>query len=508
MDVVDFDQIFLNDRQCIGNLLIEDNHYDNLIGKLKQFEVCHGHVDDGIFNTRTPTKPYTFYELPTHELLCAIWNICKYFDANSVLEVAAGCGLVSYVANSYINKTGITFCPSDNNSWLLNSKDSKYGYVEHLSFDNIVSSNPILICWLHHDCQAQFINMIKRNQPPFIIHVGEGPGGCCYDSNFLNIMLSMGYEYQLIPVKTIAKTDYFQHDTIRNNTHYSYSRTCITLLYPKQYSNVNFTTIVGEHNLHTYKPCDEQYAKQDKSRLQSQSWLDKYLDLHWLHQIGNEREQLYRYGHMHPPTNISQLITSRFIGSNCGLQNHDYTPPITQFGNNQLWIEHSNPCVTQDYNLPTVVNAGSHALMSTSTCQQDVDLCYSTLAALYMNTGNSLLSPTDTSFVDMFNDIYTHQLQLQTQLQLQKQKRVHDEFVDVNLDCSDGTQHTIRLLQLPDKVANLEQHINIDNYEHIMKYLISVKINRPKIHLLTATNIDTTKDISDLFALLQPVTMN
>lgn len=257
---MDSASVALEDRWRIPELWLEDNSYTHLVQQLKEFEVEHGRLDVGIFNTRQPvTKPYTFYELPTYELLSCIWNICKHFAVTQLQEVAAGCGLLSYVANHYSNETGVTFQPSDNNSWF---GGRCYGKVEVKSFADISCSDPVLISWLHETCQAEFVAMLKRNQPRFIIHVGEGPGGSCYDEHFLSTMAELGYCHQLIPAKTLSKADYFQHDTIRRNKGYTYSRSCITLLF-KARDTTDFRLVCGQDNLHRYEPCDNDYALQD-----------------------------------------------------------------------------------------------------------------------------------------------------------------------------------------------------------------------------------------------------
>ncbi len=100
--MLSFADIFLNHRELIPSYLLEgdNNKYENLSVNLKEFELQHGILNQEIFNTRRPiTKKYSFYELPTRELISCIVNICKHFQVSKMLEVGAGCGLISSVMN-------------------------------------------------------------------------------------------------------------------------------------------------------------------------------------------------------------------------------------------------------------------------------------------------------------------------------------------------------------------------------------------------------------------------
>ena len=53
------------------------------------------------------------------------------------------------------------------------------------SFKDINSIEPVLISWLQEIYQNDFIEIIERNRPKFIIHIGEGPDCCCYNNKFI-----------------------------------------------------------------------------------------------------------------------------------------------------------------------------------------------------------------------------------------------------------------------------------------------------------------------------------
>ena len=187
-----FADIFLNHRDQIGHLLsIDDNNkYENLITQLKIFELQHCSLNSGIYNLFNPNnKNYSFYQLPTHEMISCIIDICKYFDIKNIIEVAAGCGLISYVINKKYGHL-ISVNTSDGHNGGFEALQGKYGNIENKSFKEINSNDPVLISWLHENSQQEFIEMISRNKPKFIIHLGEGPNGCCYNKEFYHNYLS------------------------------------------------------------------------------------------------------------------------------------------------------------------------------------------------------------------------------------------------------------------------------------------------------------------------------
>lgn len=257
-----FADIFLNKRDQISKFLCKgnNNEYNILLPKLKEFEVKHASLNKGIYNLNEPIiNKYSFYQLPTHEMISCIIDICKDYKINKLIEVAAGCGLISDVINNKY-KNSITVTASDiNNDSFGNLKD-KYGDVKTASFKDINDTEPVLISWLHEVCQNDFIEMIERNRPKFIIHIGEGPDGCCYNNKFIPKLNKLGYEFQIIPVMMLSRADYFKDDKIRSMKNYEYSRTCITLL---TLIDDNYPIYKNKSNLHSYVKIDEEYAVQD-----------------------------------------------------------------------------------------------------------------------------------------------------------------------------------------------------------------------------------------------------
>lgn len=250
-----FLNICKNKRGLIADFLSKDKNskYDNLVKIFKSFEEKGYYLDNIVFNTRKPvTKPYQFYEIPTYETIMSISRICEYFKTSKMLEVGAGCALLSKVVNNM--NLNVKFEASD-----LTVMEEKYEKVEKKGFKDIHTSDPIVISWLHSLCQREFAEMIGRNRPEFIIHVGAGPGGCCYDDNFIPLMTKLGYNYELIPVKTLSIADYFKLDEIRKTKNFSYSRTCITL-FTREKLNVDFKKICGQENLHTYIHLTKEYT--------------------------------------------------------------------------------------------------------------------------------------------------------------------------------------------------------------------------------------------------------
>ena len=59
--------------------------------------------------------------------------------------------------------------------------------------------------------------MIKTNQPKFIIHLGMGPNGLCYNKKFLEELILLDYNYQIISTKMLSQMYDFKYDKIRSN---------------------------------------------------------------------------------------------------------------------------------------------------------------------------------------------------------------------------------------------------------------------------------------------------
>ena len=188
-----------------------------------------------------------------------------------MLEVGAGCGLISAVVNK--SNIGITFEASDPVSYSFCDLMGSFCIIKRKSFKDIKSSEPIFISWLHQSCQEEFLSMIKRNKPKFIIHIGEGPiidtrvpDGNCYDKTFLKKMENLGYKYVILPVKLLCHVDYYKDDQLRKSYGRDYGRSCLTLLYPID-DNTDFIKICGEENLHEYVGINVPYLFQDKEIL-------------------------------------------------------------------------------------------------------------------------------------------------------------------------------------------------------------------------------------------------
>lgn len=273
--MLSFSKVFLEQRKLIPTLLLQKNNYEYLVSQLQNFENQNGSLNEGIYNTQRPiVKEFSFYELPTQELLTTITKICKFFKTDNVLEVGAGSALFSHMINSLNN--GLSFNPSDPVSYEFHDFQGNYMPVKKLAFNDINEKDPIFISWLYDLYQTDFLNMIRRNRPKFIIHVGHGPGGYCYNENFLPNLKQIGYNYQLFPVKMLSKLDYFKDDQIRKNKTFPYSRSCLTLLVDSNnFPTFDFKVFDDDVNFHQNHGYNINYHTQDIKIFGSYNTLSK-----------------------------------------------------------------------------------------------------------------------------------------------------------------------------------------------------------------------------------------
>jgi len=246
-----YDDIFLYNRKNIGNFLLANNKYDDLVNIFKKLEASKYNIAlrsdppladlnvragrlrqlaETIFNTRSFIKipenkiiKYPFYELPTHELITCIYNICKYFNIHEVNELASGSSLFSFMINSYRERMNhdIRFIPHEpgmNEFWGSEfSDDSLCENVKKIRCQDIDNSKALFVSWIYWDFEDEICDLMDKKKIELLIHVGEHTTGCCYDYKFFSKMEMYGYKLVVIPARMLSKLDYFLQDPYRTN---------------------------------------------------------------------------------------------------------------------------------------------------------------------------------------------------------------------------------------------------------------------------------------------------
>ena len=207
-----FYYLFTRKRYEIGDYLStnDNNHHNKLFQNIIRVKNnCNSNAKQFIFNLEPPyNQKYGFFELPTHELINCIINICKHYGVKSINEVGAGNGLLSYVINKKYNLISKPSDPRVTEYDCIIDKYCQYGQVECKSFKDIDTNEPILISWLNSMYENEFIEMIENNKPKFIIHVGT-INGSCYSKNLVKKLEKNGYYRFIIPAKQISKEERF-----------------------------------------------------------------------------------------------------------------------------------------------------------------------------------------------------------------------------------------------------------------------------------------------------------
>ena len=263
----EFITIFLKKRSQIGWYLIKNCEYNHLLTIIINIEIHHNtargkqltgeilteedkyYLDNVpgilslVFNTGCMREKgrISFYQLPTLELFKCIWKICEKFNIKQLYEVAAGSGLLSFVSNKIIskNKHGLIIIPSDSKAWY--NKIPTYQLVKNCSFSEFDQKNcPILISWLHPSVQKEFIDMVQKNEPKFIIHVGEGHGGSCYNTDFISILENLQYICYYINIPMLSAGDFGDYFQKNGKSTYRYDHTIITFFVKKNVLGLNF----------------------------------------------------------------------------------------------------------------------------------------------------------------------------------------------------------------------------------------------------------------------------
>jgi hypothetical protein len=188
-------------------------------------------------------------------------NLFHHLKLTNVVEVGAGCALLTRRLLDFSDHK-ITIESSDSHSKEFSTCTlSTYSKVNQESFKDIKSKDAVVISWLHENYQQEFLLMIKRNQPPYVFHLGEADGAC-YTDEFPNKMKEMGYNMMLIPCLSLAHMDYFTYDGIRPKDKPS-ARSCISFFYREDLKEEEILEVCGKKNLGLYMPCDALYAMQD-----------------------------------------------------------------------------------------------------------------------------------------------------------------------------------------------------------------------------------------------------
>ena len=266
--------IFKDDRSKILDYLRngDNGSYSNLKSLLIQFEKMDLFPEHYIFNLtlRDDKRGYGFYEFPTNELCSSLASIFKYLNIKKLNEVAAGSGLLTARLRDF---TDVQISPSDSKLFCTSCNLKTFIEVHKINFRKINNSHTILISWLHADCENEFIEMINKNKPLHILHLGDTAGGCCYSDDFLTEMKKSGYNHFIVPLKMISKADYFTYDKIRPKQGDS-SRTALTLLSKEDINIKELFEILGDRICHhlqltpayCLQDINEYYKSQNKIR--------------------------------------------------------------------------------------------------------------------------------------------------------------------------------------------------------------------------------------------------
>lgn len=215
------------------------------------------------------------YEIPTNELCNVLATI---FKDHELIEVGAGSALLSARLQKHFNINIIATDKFDNNFRIKHNND--FTEVFDISFEELdkkfdnITNKVIIISWLHSSNQTLFIDMIKRNNPAIVVHIGEHEGAC-YDENFISNLKMLNYHYvYILPIKQISKIDYFVDDKIRKeNT----SRTCTTIFSKNKIDLLegDYQAKLGQDNFGEYQYCDDNYVIQDLENPRAFDFTDK-----------------------------------------------------------------------------------------------------------------------------------------------------------------------------------------------------------------------------------------
>jgi hypothetical protein len=256
-------KIFEVNREKIPEFLKTHGSYEKLKQLFIDLENKNYFPDETVFNITNFDKErkYTFYELITDETCNCFLNLFHFLKIDKVLEVGAGCGLLTKRLTDF-SEHKIIIEASDSHRQEFNPCTlASYTDIKTESFEMIKSKDSILISWLHENYQNEFLNMIERNKPNYVFHLGEADGAC-YTPDLPKRMETMGYKMLIIPALCIAHMDYFTYDHLRPKDKPS-TRSAITFFYLDHLKQDEILNACGKENLGLYMPCTEMYALQD-----------------------------------------------------------------------------------------------------------------------------------------------------------------------------------------------------------------------------------------------------
>lgn len=150
-------------------------------------------------------------ELPTIELCRVLTSLIGHAKSKKLCEVGAGAGLLSKMLKYHLSlpiRATDKFPPPF----------AKQAYVPiyRESFAEVAlgPGEDIIVSWLHPDVEEEFLEMVDRNQPANVWHVGQLAGGQCFSHEFVARMGEMGYGYLPVPAKQVSHIDYFIEEEI------------------------------------------------------------------------------------------------------------------------------------------------------------------------------------------------------------------------------------------------------------------------------------------------------
>lgn len=213
----DFYQILVNERQKLGDFLINDFHYDVLKKMLIEIQLENkdqisiikklflGHCG---FEHNKQTG---FYELPTFELLTIIEVICEYYGIKKIEDLASGSGLLPFLMTNFFDNT-YQISASDGKRWIETSTNIffdnllKKELLEYTLNVTLENDKLFIISWIPGNDFRDLEYFISKKKPKYFIIIGN----IIHDIKKKKIFDSLrNYKFFGLSAKQICYLDYF-----------------------------------------------------------------------------------------------------------------------------------------------------------------------------------------------------------------------------------------------------------------------------------------------------------
>ena len=205
-------------RGSLLDFLQVNGSFDNLKNLLTEIEENNGDTFDIIRKLFLGNigfecnKQAAFYELPTHELVKTITNVCEELEIFKVEEIASGTGLLSGLL---ARLTNLEINATDGKTW-INTTTNFHQVQEKLfleyAMDNITNYDDklMVISWIPDKVTSDIEEMMTKRRFKQVLIIGERYNKCNIDVEW--IMFELGYNKIIIPTKQLCYNDYFANN--------------------------------------------------------------------------------------------------------------------------------------------------------------------------------------------------------------------------------------------------------------------------------------------------------